>query len=488
MATIVRGGLLGVVLAGVLLAASGPAGRAAPAAQGARPKCEVKGNKTASPAKIRLGETVQIRLELTPECPPASFRAVDVVLVIDRSRSMQGTKDTQARRAASEFVDTILASPIQRVGLVTFDGSAYLGSGLSQNAAAVKAAINSYPLGSGTNIAAGLDMAFVDILQKEGRADALPVIVLMSDGAPNAPGNGDEPSTAAVRSANFARIAGVVIYGIGIGSDTDANLMKQIVGNPANYYFSPDAEDLVVIYRAIALLVGDAALRDLTLDDDLYKDVALVDGTANPAPTIAGRRLTWTAALVPSTGLTWVYEVKPTKVGTYPTNDRAVAAYTDADEVPRTFVFPQPVIQVLDPEPSGACNSPKAWTIMVHSFPDAIGKSGGDFPGCNNQFDSGDWAEGTNNRLPPLHYKLTDVNGTKVLYEGMGAPGPGRVDQRHYIRVCQPPPYVLTLVTKDFAGYSLCPNSKAIRVITDRDFQLKSTPRNEERYGFVRVR
>jgi hypothetical protein len=143
---------------------------------------------------------------------------------------------------------------------------------------------------------------------------------------------------------------------------------------------------------------------------------------------------------------------------------------------------------VLDPEPKEgpACNRPDAWTIMVHSFPDTVGKGNGDPTGCNILFDGGDWMEGTRYRLPDLTYELTDASGSKLLYRGTGAPGPGRVDQRLYFRVCEPPPYRLRLATSALNGYALCSNSPSPREITARNFRSPGLNRTELRFGFTR--
>jgi uncharacterized protein YegL len=496
MSAMMRGSVLVGLLCAVVLGAAAVVReaavvQAAPAMQSSPPEpCAVEGDKVVSPAKIRLGETAQIRLTLTPKCPGAVYRTTDIVLVFDASRSMQGTKFTEAKKAAKAFVDNTDLT-LQQVGLVGFDGDPHLMIGLSQDAAAIKAAVDRINLGSGTNISGGIDMAYNDLLVPQGRPGALPVIVLISDGAPNRPGNGNEPSIAAVRSANFARLGGVALFGIGVGSDADPDLLKQIVGHDGEpfLFFSPNAEDLVAIYRAIALQVGDFVLQDLILDDDLAADITLVAGMANPAPTVAGKRLTWTAGLVPSAGLSWIYEIKPQRVGTYPTNDRALATFTDSDGEQRTFLFPQPVITVLDPEPKEgqACNRPDAWTLMVHSFPDTVGKGNAERPGCNILFDGGDWIEGTRYRLPDLTYELTDASGSKLLYRGKGVPGPGKVDQRLYFRVCEPPPYRLKLVTTDLNGYAVCSNSPSPREITARSFKTPSLKRTEIRFGFTRT-
>lgn len=469
---------LSLVVAGSGVAAARGAG--APPHDGDG-RCTVVGDKVASPARLRLGDTVQVRLTLSADCPEETYRAADIVLVVDRSRSMLSAgKLAAAKNAARVFVQaTDLA--LHQVAVVAFHAAASVETELTQDEQAIYDAIDAINIDAGTNISAAIDTAHAE-LQRGGRSDALPVMVLISDGSPNRPVS--DPQTAARRSANAAKLDGAQIFSIGLGSDADTDLLKELASSEDNYRFAPSATDLEEIYRSIAVLVGEYALRDLRLDDVLAADVQLVGGTAVPAPSVIGSRLSWTAGLVPAAGLSWVYQVEPQRVGTYPTNDSAEATYTDADGQRRTFVFPQPLITVLDPSTSVPCDEPGGWTITVHSFPDSIGISGSSYPGCNNQFDSGDWLLGTNPPLPNLEYLLTDGEGT-VLYRGTGVPGPGRVDQRLYIRVCEPPPYYLRLLRGPPPCYELCPNSPEVRLITERDFRPLAFRRTEERYGFI---
>jgi uncharacterized protein YegL len=373
---------------------------------------------------------------------------------------------------------------LHRIGLVGFASEIFPAPiGLSQDKDAILSAIDAITIRPGTNIAAAIDAAH-DMLGNR-RAGALPVMILMSDGSPNSPA--PDPRTAAITSANFAKLDGIEIYAIGLGRDADASLMRNIATDSGKYYYAPDGADLSAIYEEIAVVVGASVVRDLVLDDDLYPDVEFVSGTDTPAATVNGERLRWQASAVPSDGLTWVYEVKPTKPGTYPTNERAVARFRNADGSDDFFEFPRPEITVVDPNASKTCTSPDAWTVMVHSFPDTVGLSGGGRPGCNNVFDSGDWFGGTNPVLPQLEYQLTDMTGEKVLAQGKGVLGPGRVDQRVNLRACDPPPYRLRLTTTDLGGYGLCFNSPGDRVITERDFRRSFLKSTEERFGFVPV-
>jgi uncharacterized protein YegL len=477
-----RRGLVVVLLAVLVVVAATPPAGAAPLRQGAT--CVVTGDKVASPARVRLGETVQIRLTLQVQCPPPTYRTADIVLIVDRSRSMlNGGKLTAAKDAARTFVEATDLT-LQRVAVVAYAADAEVGIGLTQDKAAIFAAIDPLDVRSGTDISAAIDVSY-DLLQRDKRPDAMPVIILMSDGQPNRPA--PDPQQAGIRSANSAKLGGVQLFTVGLGTDADKAYLRQLASGDADFYYSPSPDDLTHIYESIAGLVGDYSLRDLVLDDTLAGDVALVGGSAVPDAVVNGQLLRWTAGLVPGDGLTWVYQIKPQKVGVYPANDRAAAMYTDADATRKEFVFPQPVITVVDPKSENACQGLDAWTIMVHSFPDSVGVSGSNYPGCNNRFDSGDWILGTGYRLPPLTFELLAGVGSEVIFKGQGVPGPGQVDQRLYIRTCQPPPYRLRLVTADLAGYALCPNSPIERLITNSDFRPLSFHRTEVRFGLIRA-
>jgi len=461
-------------------AAPGPAHAASPGQGGG---CTVRVDKVASPARVRLGESVQVRLSLEPDCPPSTFRAGDAVLVIDRSMSMLSDgKIAAAKAAASAFVDATDLTA-NRIAVLGFNSDAQQYIGLSGDGPAIKQAINAIGIRTGTNIARAIDIAAA-LLKKDGRDDALPVIILITDGSPNQPA--PDPELAAQRSANAAKLAGVHVFAIGLGESVDHGLMRSLASTPTDYYFSPSTAELEIVYRSIALQVGTFAARDLVVDDDLAANLLLVPGSISPDATQTGDVLRWSAGLVPTDGLTWVYNLTPTIAGTIPTNDRATATYRDIDGTPHTVDFPLPFVTVVDPRSQNFCDRPGGWTIMVHSFPDSVGISGAGVPGCNNNFDSGDWAEGTRYTLPPLEYELSSATSGELIYVGKGVPGPGRVDQRLYVRVCEPPPYRLRLVATDLGGYRLCVNSPAERTITLRDFRPTVFQRTEARYGYVR--
>ncbi len=459
---------------------------AVPILQGSDPGegCVMVGEKVASPVRVALGEPVQIRLTLQAECPPKSYRPADVIVGIDSSLSMTSDgKLTAAKQAATAFVNRTDLS-VHRIGVLSFYGGVTEHSGLSQDAQALRDAIQDIGTRQGTNIAGAVDAAQAR-LASDGRADAHKVMILITDGSPNLPS--PDPKTAATRSANSSKLTGTEIFTIGLGRDADQTLLRQMATDADHYYYSPSGAELTEVYDTIAVLVTDSVVRDVGLADDLAADVKLVDGSALPTAGVSGDVLEWSTDSLPQDGLTWVYQVLPQKVGTYATNDLAVATYRDADGTIRDFTFPVPVITVVSPTLDRLCDQPNGWTIMVHTFPDSVGISGSAYPGCNNRFDSGDWSDGIQHRVPELEYELTSLDDNRVLYRGTGIRGAGMVDQRLYIRVCDPPPYRLRLITKDLNGYTLCPNSPAERLITDRNFRPRSFQRTEVRMGLIRA-
>lgn len=454
--------------------------RAAGTAQSER-SCAVVTDTVVTPARIRLGETAQVRLTLTPDCPEAEFRSADIVLAIDQSLSMlTNGKLTAAKVAARDFVDSTDLS-LQRIAVVGFYGSAQMQIGLSDQREDIFDAIDAIDIRSGTNMQEAIDVAQAEI-EANGRPDAKPVIVLISDGSPNQPPQ--DPEAAALRSANAAKLSGTEIYAIGLGSGAAENLLRQVASAPENYFFAPGNEELAAIYESIALVVGATTVRDLVVRDVLNPDSPYVDASAAPAPAESGAQMRWNHPVVPAAGLSWTFQIKPSRTGTYLHANAITAEFRDVDGSTRSEPFPNPPITVLDPV-SRSCSAREMWTVLVHSFPDPTGK-GPTGRGCNLRFDNSDWMTGTAFRIPTLTYRLTDATGDLQLFEGQANQGPGRVDQWLYIRTCEPPPYTLRLVTSELDGYDLCPNGPLERQITLRDFRPRNYRNTLESFGFVR--
>jgi len=116
-----------------------------------------------------------------------SQKSSDIVLVIDRSGSMTGTKLAGAKTAAKAFVDAMAGKPSTRIAVVSF-ASAYGGAttvttnqNFTTNSTDLKNAIDSLVAIGGTNTQAGIRRAATLLA---GSSADLKNMVLLSDGEP----------------------------------------------------------------------------------------------------------------------------------------------------------------------------------------------------------------------------------------------------------------------------------------------------------------
>ena len=106
----------------------------------------------------------------------------DVVLVIDKSGSMQGTKLANTKIAANEFVDNLLKEDNNtRIAIVTFNDTANTNITFTNDKTALKNTISNISANGGTNIQAGIRRG--DELLSSSHANNK-YIVLLGDGEP----------------------------------------------------------------------------------------------------------------------------------------------------------------------------------------------------------------------------------------------------------------------------------------------------------------
>lgn len=314
--------------------------------------CETAPDKWAAPAYLRLGEKTKVTLRLGGNCPSASEKA-DIVLVVDRSNSMTDSgKIGNARLAVADFIDIVMPKdqPDQRVfkvGMVMFQNQPQLLAPLSFDRNAVLSQIPKLEPAGGTNIADGLEMGLSEVLGPEHRADAKPIIVLMTDGVPF---NNTRMYTVDV--ADRLRDAGITVYSVGLGQDVDPNLLRLVARRPELYYFAPTASELADVFKGIARRISASVLlKSVTITDHVPRNMAYIEGSAQPSATwdAASRTLVWRFAPVPFSGVEMSFWVEPLEVGTHPTNIRADYDGTDGLDQPNSGVFPVPSVIVIAP-------------------------------------------------------------------------------------------------------------------------------------------
>ena len=380
--------LASLMLALGVLGASDTAVRKTLAQQPA-PKCTTALDKTASPSSVKKGELVTVNLKISGACP-IQERKADVVLVIDRSRSMEDrtvaggpTKLAAAKTAATSFIDSMDPNLV-RVGLIVFDAYVEELTYLTSDQAKLHAAVDAIRSAPGTNLVDSLDAGYRMVTSAGIRKDAQPVLVFMTDGKHN-PFTGNPPPISAIFPI-IARLhaSGVTVHTVGLGpvSDIDEPLLRQIAGDPTHYHWSRLGDDLESIFLGIAGIIKATVLfKSLTIVDTVPANMAYVIDSARPLAIWdpAARSLTWTFNSVPEAGHTLTFQVRPQEAGKHPTNVVATADYRDGFDNAARETYPVPLVTVVEPEIPGGCvcritrlKVPQAFIDMALANPPAV--------------------------------------------------------------------------------------------------------------------
>ncbi|MEO8084229.1 MAG: vWA domain-containing protein [Ardenticatenales bacterium] len=209
---------------------------------------------TVEPTATRPPGPIYLPIALSePQCRPQPPR-LDVLLVLDASTSMRELtragrpKIDAAVAAAHDFLARLnLSMDGDHAGLVSFNAVATLDSPLTADRTALDAALARVALAQFTRIDLGLDAAAAELAGPRRRVDATAAVILLTDGRSN-----PVPVSEAERAAGVVKAAGARLFTIGLGQDVDAEALRAMASQAADYFEAPDGEDLGAIYGAIS--------------------------------------------------------------------------------------------------------------------------------------------------------------------------------------------------------------------------------------------
>lgn len=169
-------------------------------------------NKT---AELVDGETVKITLTAEGEVTRTDAKNADIVMVIDKSGSMNDKLD-KIKGAARNFANNILSNTKDsdvRIAIVTYDyygyyggyngQGSYLNLGFSSSKDDINKAINAITAGGGTNTQAGIRRAAETL--RGARKDAKKYVVFFTDGLPTQSYSGGNGTTVSQQYMNAAK-------------------------------------------------------------------------------------------------------------------------------------------------------------------------------------------------------------------------------------------------------------------------------------------
>ena len=165
---------------------------------------------------------------------------LDIALLFDVSGSM-GAPIAEAKTAARNFLSQI--KPQDAVSIISFADDVRIDSPLGLDRTLTNKAIDQLSIRGGTLIHVGLDGSRLELLGTRHRANARPILILLSDG--------EAPEAAAIAAADQAKAAGIRIVSIVVNNITAGMELMKKLASPGDYYVSSKAEELNSIYASI---------------------------------------------------------------------------------------------------------------------------------------------------------------------------------------------------------------------------------------------
>jgi uncharacterized membrane protein len=211
--------------------------------------------------------------------PPRSPEGTAVVLIIDKSSSMEGRKIELARLAAIGVVENL--RPIDSVGVLIFDNSFQWAVPIrkADDRAAIKRMISGITPDGGTQIAPALTEAYQRIVPQQA---IYKHIVLLTDGISE---EGD--SMALAREAVNNR---VTISTVGLGQDVNRAFLEKVANNAEgkSYFLNDPAGLEQLLLRDVEEHTGNTAVEK-SIQPKVIKQAEVLKGVGiESAPVLRG--------------------------------------------------------------------------------------------------------------------------------------------------------------------------------------------------------
>ena len=174
--------------------------------------------------------------------------AIDLMLVLDRSSSIDSGELADLKTAANAFVTALAPSAAGvHVGQSSFSTNGSLDQHLTDVEADVHTKINALSPSGATNLYEGINLARVELDDSHiihERPATPDVMVIITDGQPNRPTDIATAELLAKVEADLARTNGAEIFVVGVGSDVDSAYLQTIADDVGHYFPVANYSDL----------------------------------------------------------------------------------------------------------------------------------------------------------------------------------------------------------------------------------------------------
>ena len=232
-----------------------------------------------SDGTVNLSLTIQA--DDTKEQAAAPGRHVDMVIVLDRSGSMQGKKITDARQAALNLLSRL--GNLDRFALVTYSDNVRQSSLLlnvsETNRNYLESMISDIRAGGGTNLGAGLKQGINTLVSTPGVGNT-GKLILISDGLAN------KGITQPQELGNLAGIAvekEFTVSTVGVGAEFNEYLMTTIADHgTGNYYYLENPEAFAEVFQKEFNYSRATVASRVSIQVPLKDGISLVNAAGYP--------------------------------------------------------------------------------------------------------------------------------------------------------------------------------------------------------------
>jgi Ca-activated chloride channel family protein len=202
----------------------------------------------------------------------------DLVVVLDRSGSMNGEKIEHARSAVHQLIEGL--SEEDRFSLVAFSTNASelipLGHASREARSAWAGVVNAIHAGGGTFMAKGLRMA-LDTVERSRAPDRAARVILISDGL------AAEPHPVLHEQARRAARGEYALSAVGVGADFDETLMASLAdAGTGNYYYLSSASALADVFANEFATGRETVATGLVVAIEAADGVSVVEASGYP--------------------------------------------------------------------------------------------------------------------------------------------------------------------------------------------------------------
>lgn len=259
----------------------------------------INSNKEINKKKINCGDSFNVKLSLSAS-PNIVENPTDIVLILDRSGSMDGDPLTNLKKGAKKFVEIIDEATDDnndgqigsgsRIGIVSFSETATKNTELITSVADLDDAIDSLVALGATNHEDAFKKA-VELF--DPNSSNARVIVMFTDGVTTAGGN-------PVPITDLAKSDGILIYCIGLVGSTGLNIntLNTWSSDPDSAYVvvTPDDEDLEQVFQELAENISNPGATDLNLIDTVdscFQITGIVNASKGDAEILSDNSIKW---------------------------------------------------------------------------------------------------------------------------------------------------------------------------------------------------